>query len=270
MQTRMPLSKVYDFLDSLRIEKVMFALSKPVIPSAYANPFIRLITVPDDGVYCIRAVLDNEIREFCLKRGDLLCCLPDSCVQRIDSPENSPLSVVFKQYCIRFVCTPSDPGRRNYFYHSEHSLSPGGHFLLRGLLAFARENRPQTMLISVAESLFDAIRSDLDRDQTCESKAARTYREALQLMQSRFQSDVSRDDIAAALEITPTHLSRLFKQLGVKGFNETLTRMRLEHAAELLGDNKLSLDTIATQSGFQSASYFIKVYKKYHGTTPRH
>ncbi len=44
--------------------------------------------------------------------------------------------------------------------------------------------------------------------------------------------------------------------------------MRLEYALELMADSSLTQDEAAEGAGFRSCSYFIKVFRKYYGTTP--
>jgi AraC-like DNA-binding protein len=253
------------YQEDFKIREVLFALPKPQIPGGYGNPLPRLIFPGPGGQYRVKTVLDGKICEHTLTDGQLLCCLPKSCVLRLETEGETTVSIVFMKHCIRFVYKLEGGF---YWYHSRHPLSNGGDLLFRGLLAFAREKRPQELLTSAASGLLGVIRDDFENDLSDTGKAQQTYRQALYLMRNQFQSDISRESIAAQLEITPPHLSRLFKNSGGGGFTDILTRLRLEYAIEQMYDSDLAQDEVAEMSGFRNCSYFIKVFRKYYGTTP--
>ena len=49
---------------------------------------------------------------------------------------------------------------------------------------------------------------------------------------------------------------------------EYLTRVRLEEAKRLLRNPQYLIDEIAENTGYDDASYFTKVFKRYEGVTP--
>jgi AraC-like DNA-binding protein len=65
-----------------------------------------------------------------------------------------------------------------------------------------------------------------------------------------------------------SHLSRLFSTEGHEGFNTTLQRLRMIHAATLLVNGNEIIKEVAEQSGYDSVTSFIAAFKKYHGVTP--
>ena len=59
-----------------------------------------------------------------------------------------------------------------------------------------------------------------------------------------------------------------FKQvLGRTIFSE-ISRIRMNHAREFLTQTDLSIQSIAKQSGFSSASYFAYAFKQEHNISP--
>lgn len=76
------------------------------------------------------------------------------------------------------------------------------------------------------------------------------------------------EEIAAHLFISPSHLSRLFRQELDCTVLEYLTRVRVEEAVELLKRPEYSIEQVTKMTGFQDQSYFTKVFKKYIGVTP--
>lgn len=93
--------------------------------------------------------------------------------------------------------------------------------------------------------------------------------DALAYMQEHLTQDVSRDDVAAAMCVSPSHFSRLFKRHVGRGFRETLTRMRVHLGAELLASTDLPIAAVAQAAGYQDPSYFSKVFQHQHDQTPR-
>ena len=93
--------------------------------------------------------------------------------------------------------------------------------------------------------------------------------DALAYMQQHLTQDVNRDDVAAAMCVSPSHFSRLFKRHVGRGFRETLTRMRIHLGAELLVSTDLPIAEVAKAAGYQDPSYFTKVFQHQHAQTPK-
>ena len=69
--------------------------------------------------------------------------------------------------------------------------------------------------------------------------------------------------------LSPSHLSRRFhREYGI-GFSAYLTTLRLEAARHLLRNTSLQTGEVAQRCGFNSASYFIRVFAKRWGVTPK-
>lgn len=68
--------------------------------------------------------------------------------------------------------------------------------------------------------------------------------------------------------VTPSYLSRVFKQETGKTIGQYITEVRIEHAKELLLDNKLKLYHVAMLVGYNNPSYFAKTFKKAVGVMP--
>jgi len=79
---------------------------------------------------------------------------------------------------------------------------------------------------------------------------------------------LSVEALADAMSFTPVYFGRLFRRLFSKPFLTYLTEIRMEKARELLQTSEMSIEEIAIRVGFTSPSYFYKVFKKTHGTTP--
>lgn len=74
--------------------------------------------------------------------------------------------------------------------------------------------------------------------------------------------------MARKVYISPYYLSHLFREELNITFLEYLTMVRMEEAKKLLKDTSLSIVAIASQVGYEDASYFSKVFKRYVGISP--
>lgn len=74
--------------------------------------------------------------------------------------------------------------------------------------------------------------------------------------------------IASQLNVTGPYLSRAFKMEYPLGISEYISKVRIEHAKELIMRGDMSVKTIALRVGFSSDVNFIRVFKKLENTTP--
>lgn len=81
-------------------------------------------------------------------------------------------------------------------------------------------------------------------------------------------SDLSLTKLAMETNYNPVYLSRVIKQKSGKGLLEIINDRRVERAKELLLEGKMSIQEIAQQVGFQSASYFTVLFRKKMGMNP--
>ncbi|MBQ9899301.1 MAG: helix-turn-helix domain-containing protein [Ruminococcus sp.] len=77
------------------------------------------------------------------------------------------------------------------------------------------------------------------------------------------------EDVAEHLSISPEHLSRLFRKETGMTFGEYVNRTKIEEAVALLMYTERTDIEITNLLCFSSQSYFIKVFKKMTGATPK-
>ena len=82
-----------------------------------------------------------------------------------------------------------------------------------------------------------------------------------------YTQDISLEDIAEQVGISPFYLSRLLKQELNETFVEILTKVRIAQALNLLQDNKKTIREIVEAVGYNNTTYFYKVFKKQTGMT---
>jgi AraC-like DNA-binding protein len=99
-------------------------------------------------------------------------------------------------------------------------------------------------------------------------RAHSLHHEICMYVQENLQIDLGRDTVARHFQISPNHISRLFKREGQVSFNDYVNYARINRAKYLLKNHRQSLGEIAAACGFSDASYFCRVFKKLTRTTP--
>lgn len=80
---------------------------------------------------------------------------------------------------------------------------------------------------------------------------------------------LSLQSIASMLKMSPAYVGRIFRQYERESVGDYLTGYRLEKARELLRDSDYTVKEIADFLGFSNPSYFITLFKKKYGATPK-
>lgn len=80
--------------------------------------------------------------------------------------------------------------------------------------------------------------------------------------------DLTNAAIADHFDMNPAYLSRIFKQENGKTVTDYVTELRVENAKKMLITTVKTVNAIAEECGFANIHTFIRVFKKYTGTTP--
>jgi len=83
-----------------------------------------------------------------------------------------------------------------------------------------------------------------------------------------FDINLNLNSIAEHFSLSPSYLSKKFKNRFGKGVNDYLYEIRISHAKQLLNDPHLKIADIAQLTGFLDSNAFIRIFKKYTGCTP--
>ena len=87
-------------------------------------------------------------------------------------------------------------------------------------------------------------------------------------MENNYAEDISIEQLATLYYVSPTYLSKIFKDLtGVSPINY-LIQIRLKKAHELLTTGDLTVKEVAKAVGYEDAYHFSKSFKKHFGTSP--
>lgn len=81
--------------------------------------------------------------------------------------------------------------------------------------------------------------------------------------------DLLLENVAACVNLSPSHFSVVFRREIGESFKEYLTRIRIERAQEFLRTTNLKCSEIAYRSGYKDPHYFSYVFKKNTGIPPQ-
>lgn len=106
--------------------------------------------------------------------------------------------------------------------------------------------------------------------QECERRRETLlFRLKMCMLENRHKSDLSLDETAGAVGLQPSYLSSMFKKETGTTFLQYLHEERMKHACRLLSENPgLSIEQVARQSGYNTATYFHKVFRSQFGMSP--
>jgi len=90
-----------------------------------------------------------------------------------------------------------------------------------------------------------------------------------QHLQEHYQEKVSLEHLAEVAFMSPSYLCRFFKMTTNYTLKEYLQRIRVDKAKELLVEGKLPITQIGLEVGFESHSYFDRVFRRLTGASPR-
>lgn len=82
-------------------------------------------------------------------------------------------------------------------------------------------------------------------------------------------SDVSLDNLASYLRITPSYLSKTFKEKFGENFSEFCLRKKMDYARMLLKDPRMNINEIASQVGYTNPANFSRAFRTQFGESPK-
>ncbi|GAA4844630.1 helix-turn-helix domain-containing protein [Paenibacillus vulneris] len=74
--------------------------------------------------------------------------------------------------------------------------------------------------------------------------------------------------IGGAFDLTPSYVSRLFKEYTGEALLDFINKTRLEEAKKLLLEQKYTVNEVAGKVGYNDVNTFLRIFKKFEGITP--
>lgn len=101
------------------------------------------------------------------------------------------------------------------------------------------------------------------------NNADRKIQQVTQYIESNyFDINLNLNNIADHFNITPSYLSKKFREECGISIIDYLYKIRISHSLKLIKDTSLKIADVAQMVGFQDSNAFIRIFKKYYGCTP--
>lgn len=117
------------------------------------------------------------------------------------------------------------------------------------------------------------IERNLDRNDwighSPKNAATRLTNAFLQRLEDNFTKSLSISTYAAVLDVTPTHLGRVCREVLGRPTSELVQERVVTAAKYALADSDIRINEIATDLGFSSPAYFTRLFKQVAGMSPR-
>jgi AraC-like DNA-binding protein len=93
--------------------------------------------------------------------------------------------------------------------------------------------------------------------------------QVFQYVQKEFTHQVSLEKAAALIHLSESAFCKFFKRTSGKTFSDYTNDIRIAHACYLLIETDKPVNVIATESGFESLTYFNRIFLKKKKLKPR-
>lgn len=214
-------------------------------------------------------VIDNKI--FSIHAGDLLIYNP--LMQEIDRSVSDPafkaISIVVSNLHIQgkqkgLILDPLDAPIIQLHQHF-HSLE----YYFKQIYMESHDNKfgSSEIIYSLLQTILILILRITNQHESFEnvSEISQTVRDYIN---GNYQKDLSLNDLAGIVYISPYHLAHTFKEeIGMSPI-QYLIKCRIDEAKKLLAGSGLSVREIAANVGYPNANYFNLLFKKMTGEAP--
>jgi AraC-like DNA-binding protein len=107
------------------------------------------------------------------------------------------------------------------------------------------------------------------KEDFSQARRVQIMTEAKKIIDKSFAEPIALEPIAEVLDLSSYYLSRVFSEESGFTLSSYITRVRMEHAVELLKDPRKNISEVAQAVGFKDSHYFRKVFKAYFRKPPK-
>ncbi len=135
-----------------------------------------------------------------------------------------------------------------------------------------KEGYPLMIKANVLRILTMLIRTYQDETKSGEmlekKNAMKRLEQAFTYINAHYCEKITLEEVASSVYMSSNYFSSYFRKFTNISFSDYVTRMRMNHARELLREDEKNVTEIAMACGFNNISNFYRLYKKHMGKTP--
>ncbi|WP_158560596.1 helix-turn-helix domain-containing protein [Paenibacillus contaminans] len=114
--------------------------------------------------------------------------------------------------------------------------------------------------------VFPTVKAQLERFSV--KKQTKIIQHVLQYVDEHYKTDLSLQHLADAFDLSPSHLSRMFKEETNRAFSDYLLEYRMNKAKEWLAHTSMPIKEIADHLRYTNVTNFSRAFKQFFGTSP--
>ncbi|PNH84840.1 AraC family transcriptional regulator [Vibrio diazotrophicus] len=216
---------------------------------------------------------DRTLAQICAKAGDAIY-IPPNCWNKPNwNTDCSVLSMLFGKRQLGLSLVSKRKEEEGFYEVQKHSIPTRSGFaidnILEALNSIARESIQKPMDDLLLQALLQYSNTMLDSpSKPMQNRATDIYQSVCIYVQENFHRPISRNGIADRFNLSPNHLSRLFKQQGHMTLADYITWVRIDRAKFMIKKYDFKLNDVAIRCGFKDVNYFCRVFKTKTGITP--
>ncbi len=107
------------------------------------------------------------------------------------------------------------------------------------------------------------------KEDFSQARRGQIMTEAKKIIERNFAEPIALETIAEALDLSSYYLSRVFSEESGFTLSNYITRVRMEHAVDLLRNPRKNISQVAQAVGFKDSHYFRKVFKAFFRKSPK-
>lgn len=238
----------------------------PFSGSLFSHAFTQLFYLVSGKGFLI-----SEGARTPIKPNDFVIVNPH-CKYKLEGDENDPLEYVCMSidgiafqlgataYSKKFVVLSYNSASRNirnYITFMLHEAEKR-----RDFYEVICKDLTEMLVLSISRMQQIQIHFTNDPSLSKECNSAKSF------IDSHYREEFSLEDLAAAAHVSKYYLEHSFSKYMGETCSSYIHKKRTQSAAELLLETNDSISQIASSVGFNSSSYFAKIFKRYQGMSP--
>lgn len=252
---------------------LLLARKFPVFPWTQILCLWRLITIIS-GKRTYRFSNGEQVVEKELKAGDVLLIEPSAGISLEENSDYEMLSVVCYPNMVRMVFKSRTADRPvsalpDATLHCGEYQTAGIRLLMETMMALCTpevRQSPTPLLKILIEQCLSAVTNS---NQLNCPEPQYLFGRIIAYVNDHITKELSCGKVAAHFGISPNYVAQLFSRCLNCGFINYIRAQRLELSIELLKNSNLQISEIAMQCGFRQPYYFIRIFKRKFGVTPK-
>lgn len=118
------------------------------------------------------------------------------------------------------------------------------------------------------KTLTDFIQQKLTPSSNKNADLENIPTKVMKYIEQNYMNDISLSDISNFVALSKGYFCAYYKQKVGENFVDTLTKVRIEKAKEILKDSDTKVCSVSEMVGYKSPSYFHKTFKQFTNLTP--